>query len=701
LANGLVRDTLSRPMPASLKSRAREGLLDLLRSLLPRRTKRWLKQFWDPNQRISMRDRRILAQLRASRGTVKGSPLRRIPVLCFSVFDWEFRRQRPQHLMTELALLGHPVFWISRTMTSGSTGCAVRPLEDGIQEVRLPLRRSLADVESGGVDDSAVENAIAGLAELRNRFSLDEAILIVQVPAWGRISLAARRRWGWRILYDCMDDWEGYGDVAGDVLAQEPELVAAADAVVVSSEALRRKWGEIADVTLVPNATDPEHFRRGAKQDVFAGVPRPIAGFFGALADWVDFDLLEAVARARPGISFVMIGRATVPTRTFESLPNVHLLGEKPYDLLPACLQHFDVCMIPFVISPLTRAMNPVKLYEYFSTGAPVVSTPLPEVTQYQPLVSIAENAEAFASALDAAIEESDPALALRRRALADENRWPVRAAQLETVIGCMHPKVSIVIVTWNNVEYTRLCLESVARNTLWPALEVIVVDNASHDGTRDFLVTMSERLSGLELIFNDENRGFATAANQGLSRARGERIVLLNNDVIVPPGWLAKLIRHLDDSASGLVVAVTNHSGNESRIEVDYREIDEMEAFASRYTRAHEGVTFDIAVATMYCVAMRRDTLTTVGLLDERFTIGMFEDDDYSHRVRLAGLRVLCAEDAFVHHFGGASFATMSPEEYRELFERNRKAFEEKWGVNWKPHTDRSEAARIGQSMR
>ena len=92
-----------------------------------------------------------------------------------------------------------------------------------------------------------------------------------------------------------------------------------------------------------------------------------------------------------------------------------------------------------------------------------------------------------------------------------------------------------------------------------------------------------------------------------------------------------------------------------------------------------------------MYCVAIRRDVWSKVGPLDEKFGMGMFEDDDYSHRVRLAGYRVVCAEDAFVHHFGQASFKKLSQAEYQEIWDRNQKYYEEKWAMTWEAHRHRS----------
>ena len=228
----------------------------------------------------------------------------------------------------------------------------------------------------------------------------------------------------------------------------------------------------------------------------------------------------------------------------------------------------------------------------------------------------------------------------------------------------------TVILVTYNALEYTRACLD-----TLGDA-DIVVVDNASTDGTVAFL-----RARGIHVIANDRNEGFPAAVNRGIAAAADARvIVILNNDTLVPPGTLSRLVAHANDPAVGLVVATTNYSANESRVDVDYTTVDGLLTFAERRARENAGERFDIGTAAMYCVALRRDVWERVGPLDERFTVGTFEDDDYSERTHRAGLRVVCARDAFVHHYGSQSFDTIPPREYFALLERNRRLFEEKW---------------------
>lgn len=259
-----------------------------------------------------------------------------------------------------------------------------------------------------------------------------------------------------------------------------------------------------------------------------------------------------------------------------------------------------------------------------------------------------------------------------------------VRAAKL----------ASVVVVAFDNLVYTKLCLESLLANTERPSYEVIVVDNGSTDGTPGYLRSLARRHPNVRVVFNGGNLGFARASNRGLATASGDVLVLLNNDTVVPRGWLARLARHLEEPEIGAVGPVTNRIGNEAQIDVPYRTYGGFARFAREYTRAREGELFDIRMLAMFCLAMRRDVYERIGPLDERFEVGMLEDDDYAMRIHEAGYRVVCAEDVFVHHFGEASFGGLFANgTHGEILRANKERFREKWGRPWQPyerrHTD------------
>jgi len=254
--------------------------------------------------------------------------------------------------------------------------------------------------------------------------------------------------------------------------------------------------------------------------------------------------------------------------------------------------------------------------------------------------------------------------------------------------VGLPKPEASIVVVAVDGLPFTRLSLESVLEHTEAPPFELIVVDNGSSDGTRDYVERLAERDGRVRVIRNDENRGFAPAVNQGLAEARGETLVLLNNDAVVPRGWLTRLARHLLHEWLGAVGPVTNRIGTDAEIDVEYTTYGEFLDCAAEIAERYSGERRGVQMLAMFCLATRRDVVERVGPLDERFELGMFEDDDYAERLKHAGYRLACAEDVLVHHFGEASFGHLFANGERDaLLRANQRRFEEKWSVRWEGH--------------
>lgn len=241
-------------------------------------------------------------------------------------------------------------------------------------------------------------------------------------------------------------------------------------------------------------------------------------------------------------------------------------------------------------------------------------------------------------------------------------------------------PEASIIIVTYNGLADTTVpCLESVFRNTDGVDFEVIVVDNASTDGTGEHLRRLASSEPRLRVLLNGTNRGFAGGNNDGLRIARGNSIVLLNSDTRVTGGWLAGLVDVLGDPEVGLAGPVSNNVGNEQQIFTEGASPDETIAEGLRWCEFSRGDAFETGMLGFFCVAARRDVVEKVGLLDESFGLGYFEDDDYCMRVRKAGYRLVCVEDAFVYHKGEASFSSMDRADLKSLSRRNRKILEKK----------------------
>lgn len=252
-------------------------------------------------------------------------------------------------------------------------------------------------------------------------------------------------------------------------------------------------------------------------------------------------------------------------------------------------------------------------------------------------------------------------------------------------------PDSSIIIVTYNGLkEHTIPCLESVFAHSGGGEYEVIVVDNNSSDGTPAYLEELARREPRLKLVLNRTNRGFAGGNNDGVRIASGDVIVLLNNDTRVMSGWLDTLGSALrTDPSIGLIGPVSNAVGNEQKIYTVGANPEQILNEGIQWVNHSIGDTFETERLGFFCVAMRRDLIDVVGLLDEAYDLGFFEDDDYCIRVIRAGFRLVCREDVFIYHHGSASFAKV-PCRTKELLKKNRRLLELKFGIVYSPRHPR-----------
>ena len=618
-------------------------------------------------------------------------PGTRYDVVVLAIIDFDFRFQRPQQIAAEFARQGHRVLWISPTRflpASSPQAYEVQPLRPNLWEIHLRGRQP--DIYMGDLKAGDVESLSSSLDQLYRDWTVSEHAVLVQLPFWRRLALKLRGAHGSTVLYDCMDDWETFQNLGPFNVSEEKHLVNEADVLIVTGAELERKYrAQGLNPVLARNGADYPFFAKAQPNDLLAGVPRPVVGYFGAIADWIDLDLVYEVARLRPQYSFVLIGQVFGrDVSPLEKLPNVRLLGNKPYADIPSYLHDFDACLIPFLLNQVTKATDPVKLYEYLSLGKPVVATDMAELSQCGGLLYIGKDAEDFARKLDLALAEKDADLIQRRIDFAKSNTWTSRVEQIGRAAGQAFPLVSILIVTHNSTSFVRPCLDSILHNTAYPSYEVIVVDNASTDDTVELLREYVSADSRVRLDCLPQNLGFAGGNNHAAGLARGEYFIFLNIDTMVTAGWVGRLLRHVHrDPSIGLLCPVTNFAGNEVKINVAYSGWRDMERFARALAASRNGQRLEIQVAPLYCALMPRAVWDQVGEMDTRYEIGMFEDDDLSLRVRQAGFGIFAAEDTFIHHFGQGSFSKLPGEEYNSIFEANRRRFEEKWKKPWTTH--------------
>ena len=272
--------------------------------------------------------------------------------------------------------------------------------------------------------------------------------------------------------------------------------------------------------------------------------------------------------------------------------------------------------------------------------------------------------------------------------------------------------QVAVIVLSYNSLEETtKPCLESIFAARTDADFEVLVVDNASTDNTRDYLSEMQGRHANLKLILNPENKGFAGGNNQGIRAVtgdcpdfRGHRAegmvgengtvpfaaavkadfcVLLNSDTRVTDHWLDKFLAFAAAHGEvGLLGPVSNTVGNEQVIYLPAGDPQAVIQAGCQYAARQESNWFYTSLLGFFCVMIRKQVFQKIGLLDENFGLGFFEDDDFCVRASDQGFKLACLEGVFIYHRGSASFGKWDAS---DLFRKNRRYFEEKNGVKWR----------------
>ncbi len=370
------------------------------------------------------------------------------PIVAFAK-DWHEDPTSNHHVLRELARTRR-VLWLNSIATRTPKLSSGRDLGK--------IRRKLRELARGPVN---VENDLWVATPLVLPFphsaaarAINRQLLRATIRAL-RLRLGIREFQLWTFLpnvadyvgtlgeqlavYYCVDEWSlfGYLDRA-QIAAAERALLAKVDAVFAINGALADAKRAVNPHTFEsPHGVDHALFARALDPalrvpDEVAALPAPRLGFYGTLRDWIDFELIAQVARARPGWSIVLIGQELADTSALRGLPNVHLLGQKRHDELPAYCKGFDVGLIPYRIDERMRFVNPLKLREYLSAGLPVVSTPVPEALRYAGHgVHVAATAAEALAAAERALAESTPSARRARSAAMQPETWSARVAQV------------------------------------------------------------------------------------------------------------------------------------------------------------------------------------------------------------------------------------------------------------------------------
>ena len=242
---------------------------------------------------------------------------------------------------------------------------------------------------------------------------------------------------------------------------------------------------------------------------------------------------------------------------------------------------------------------------------------------------------------------------------------------------------VSMVILTFNQLNYTKECVESIRKHTPEPH-EVIFVDNGSTDGTVKWLKKLAAGHNHYKLIENETNLGFAKGCNQGIAAASGEFVLLLNNDTVVTKDWLSGMLETLNSATDiGIVGPMTDHIKGIQKVPgTKNLNRASLNDYAAGFRKANRYRRVSTRRVIGFCMLFKRALVEQIGALDEIFRIGNFEDDDLCLRARLAGYRNVIAGDVFIHHYGNRSFIG-NRIDADAAFVTNREVFDAKWDFN------------------
>ena len=239
------------------------------------------------------------------------------------------------------------------------------------------------------------------------------------------------------LIYHCADDYASVRGFPRSLPKLEADLCRQADLVITTSETLcadRQKFN--ANTHWVPNGADVQHFGQAAPPaNELKPIQRPVVGFVGGLSEWVDIGLVADLAAARPGVSFVLVGPIGTDVAPLANLPNVHLLGARPYAELPSYLAAMDVALIPFKQDRVTYHADPIKAYEYLAAGLPVVATDMPALRRLAHVVRLAHDTPGFMNEIDTALANKRENGFAERQAEATRHSWTSRFQVIDALI--------------------------------------------------------------------------------------------------------------------------------------------------------------------------------------------------------------------------------------------------------------------------
>ncbi len=363
------------------------------------------------------------------------------PIIAFCHLSWDWVWQRPQQFLSRLAR-SHPLLFVETHCCDIRESEVVLKKPEGHPNVTvLRVHLPAAKWANGTFIDNERRRLILETLSSSLRGQFERPVL------WFNDPMAVTAHVGWlreqAIVYDCMDELSQFKNPPEGLLARERALLAVADVVFCGGRKMRDKR-----LPLNPNChfygtgVDCDHFGAARSDGLavdadIARLPGPVLGYFGVIDERIDYELLAELADARADWSIAMVGPfAKIDPADLPQRPNLHWLGGRPYEKLPAITKGFSVCMMPFALNAATEYINPTKALEYMAAGKPVVSTALDEVkANFGRVAHVASSTDEFIELCAREAESPSTRRVSRGLTLAATNTWDAIAEKMETHI--------------------------------------------------------------------------------------------------------------------------------------------------------------------------------------------------------------------------------------------------------------------------
>jgi protoporphyrinogen oxidase/glycosyltransferase involved in cell wall biosynthesis len=356
-------------------------------------------------------------------------------IIVFSHLRWDFVFQRPQHLLSRLAA-HHPIVFIEEPMQGDEDAC----FQTYSPAPNILVCKPYTPVGLPGFHDDHLPHMQKLLRQIVNDY--DDHIAWFYTPMALPLLQELKPK---LVVYDCMDELSAFKNAPKQLLQRESALLKVADIVFTGGQSLyRAKRDRHPNVHCFPSSVDTAHFvqalDRSNSHPLHREIPGPRLGFYGVIDERFDTELIARVADAHAQWQIVLVGPVVkIDPAALPQRPNIHYLGQQPYEALPHFLAGWDVCLLPFALNESTRFISPTKTLEYMAAELPIVSTPVADVADiYSDIVAIAGDASSFIAACEAALlaslEEHAAKVEKMRHVLANTS-WDRTAEQMRHLL--------------------------------------------------------------------------------------------------------------------------------------------------------------------------------------------------------------------------------------------------------------------------